>query len=191
MEKKYIPCSGIPFDEWRRCEHEDFAPTERQAVIMAAVAKAIDAGAYYSSDIRKLVAQDLGYEGSLEEGTLFSGDLYMARKALDAKRRYETERQVYKEMALRRGDKLGTLMFNDFKLTQSCWVIEVKEQSRQVVLEGKRGRATCHLLVDIVSIKWAIERAFERGKRKDDYQAFIASRSCPSTHVLWKAEALV
>jgi len=56
-------------------------------------------------------------------------------------------------------------------------VVSISEDGRRASFKGKRGAATVTFESLIPAVKFAIERAHEKGKRKDSYEEFIAGRS--------------
>ena len=168
------------WDDWRNenkgNEHPSYEPTARQRVIMDVVAKAIDDGVFYHSDMVKRVASDLGFTGPAQEGSVFGTDVYLARRTVDAKRKYYYRTAIAHEMRLKPGDSLGTLIFNDYKMTTGVSVESISEDGCIIKASGKRGayRVTADLWPE--NIKNAIDRAHGKGKRKTCYMAFIATR---------------
>lgn len=179
------PAYRLPEDvgtDWRRAEALDFEPDARQKIVMDAVEKAIADGVFYNRDMDEKVAEALGVDADVRsrknsgtEGGDFGYDVYMARKAVEAKQRYAEIARVQAEQNFKVGDVLGTLIFNDFKVNTGVTVKAVNGD--QIKLRGKRGAYSVTMETGPTNIKYAIERAHEKGKRKDSYEEFIASRS--------------
>ncbi len=178
-QKYQPPAAENVFDDWRSpgksAEHPEYQPTARQQAIMDVVAKAMDDGVFYNTDMNARVAKEMGYTGQVEQSN-FSRDVYMARKVVEAQRAEKGAKKVQEELNLKAGDKLGVLVFNDFKVTSAVSVNSVTDNGRTVSIRGKRGAATVTATTSPTNIKYAIDRAKERGKRKDGYDEFIAGR---------------
>lgn len=173
--------------DWTKYKSATFTPTPRQQIIMDAVQRALDAGAFYSDDILQRVARDLKVSAEVRasnrsavQGGDLGYDAYYARGALDARKEHAAEAKAREEMALKAGDELGTLVFNDGKVTTSVTVTGTDDAGRYE-LTGKRGPATVKVQAPAISIKFAIERAHERGKRKTSYAEFLSERTTAPT----------
>lgn len=175
-------------DEWRDAKgrgtrHPDFEPTARQQMLMDAVGKVLDAGAFYNDDVQAKLAGMLGVGkdvlASNRTGVVggdFGYDVYLARHALETKRATKNSEKIAQELNLSVGDSIGTLMFLDFKVTTGVTITSKNDTGLIYGITGKRGAAVLNGEVGVDNIKGAIERAHERGKRKDSYADFIASR---------------
>ena len=189
QDSAYSLPSGSIGDEWRdgqkrSPEHPEFTPTPRQQRLMDVVKKVLDGGAFYNDDVQAKVAEALGISDEIKasnrsnvKGGDFGYDVYYARKAVEAKAQESDASKIRAEMKLQPGDKLGTLIFNDFKQTNSVEVVSITEDGRRANFKGKRGAATVTFEATIPTVKFAIERAHEKGKRKDSYEEFIAGRA--------------
>lgn len=175
-------------DEWRDAkgrgtQHPDFEPTARQQILMDAVGKVLDAGAFYNDDVQAKLAGMLGVGkdvlASNRTGVVggdFGYDVYLARRALETKRATKNSEKIAQELNLSVGDSIGTLIFLDFKVTTGVTITSKNDTGLIYGITGKRGAAVLNGEVGVDNIKGAIERAHERGKRKDSYADFIASR---------------
>ncbi len=174
--------------EWRdakgrETQHPDFEPTARQQILMDAVGKVLDAGAFYSDDVTAKVAEMLGVSKDVlasnrtgVQGGDFGYDVYLASRALETKRATKNSEKIARELNLSVGDSIGTLMFLDFKVTTGVTITSKNDTGLIYRITGKRGAAVLNAEVGVDNLKGAIERAHERGKRKDSYADFIASR---------------
>jgi hypothetical protein len=163
---------------------------------MDAVAKALDDGAFYSRDIDEYVAKTLGVTKEQRarnshnvEGGDFGYDVYNASKAVEAQRGNAKSHELAKALNLKPGDVLGTLVFNDGKVTTGVKVNGLNDSGLVVTVTGKRGAATLNAEAGVDSLAAAMDRAKERGKRKDGYVEFVAGRAAlqqsqtaPATH---------
>lgn len=168
----------------RFVEHPSFQPNARQQALMNVVEKELDAGVFYNKELRDRVAKVLGVSEEVlasnragVDGGDFGYDVYYARRAVESKRAEMASKKTREELALKPGDKLGSLVFNDFKLTTGVEVISVSENGRRASFKGKRGAATVTFESTVEAIKFAIDRAQERGKRKDGYAEFVAKKN--------------
>lgn len=179
--EKYAQQQGD--ESWMAAQSPSFKPTARQQLLMDAVAKALDDGAFYNSDVDEHVAKALGV--TLEqrarnsrgvEGGDFGFDVYNASRAVQAQRSNAKSREFAKALNLKPGDVLGTLVFNDGKVTTGVKVNGLNDSGLVVTVTGKRGSATLNGEVGIDGLAAAMDRAKERGKRKDGYAEFVAGR---------------
>jgi hypothetical protein len=167
--------------DWNLHKAEDFTPTARQQLVMDAAAKAIDSGLFYTTDVRAFCVKAL--EPSNEalqsnrnnvEGGDFGYDVYYARHAVEEQRKWAKTLDIAKALGLTVGDKLGTLVFSDFKRTTGVTITKVGRLSADIT--GKRGAYTVTGTIDVLTLRNAIDRAKEYGKRKDGYEDFILTR---------------
>lgn len=189
-QTSYTLPEGNVSDAWvdaerRRPEHQDFQPNARQQMLMDVVAKGIDAGVFYTRDMLDYAAKELNVPVDVlsqnktrVEGGDFGYDVYLATKAVEAKRGQAEKSAVRDAMSLKPGDELGTLIFNnDFKVNTNVVVESVSDDGLEVRVNGKRGRYVITIKTGPIGIKSAIERAQEKGKRKDGYDEFVAGRT--------------
>lgn len=169
--------------EGRGFQHPEFAPNKRQQALIDAVERALDAGAFYGEEVQQKVAQDLGVSKEVLErnranvqGGDFGYHVYHARHVVEARRAESVAAKIRADLALKQGDKLGTLIFNDFKVTTGVEVTSVSDDGRSVSLKGKRGSYTVTFVAEANSVKYAIDRAHEKSKRKDGYEDFVKAR---------------
>ena len=104
---------------------------------MDEVKKVLDGGAFYNDDVTDKVAKALGVSDEVLASNRtgvkngdFGYDVYHARQAVKAKALEADAAKIRAELNLRAGDKLGTLIFNDFKQTNSVEVVSVTEDGR-------------------------------------------------------------
>lgn len=167
--------------EWRSSQRPDFKPSARQQLLMDAVKAEQEAGTFYSNDMTENVAKRIGVSPEIRasnktgvEGGDFGYDVYLAQKAVEAGTVRTARTRMQAEMNLSVGDKLGTMVFNDFKQNTGVEVVSVEDG--QYTLRGKRGATTVEMTTDVFGIKSGLERAKEKGKRKDGYDDFVAAR---------------
>lgn len=186
MTKYELPAVGKCYDEWSGHQARGFAPSPRQALVMAAAARAIDAGLFYNTEVKAAVAADLQVQADqlarntqkVESGD-FGYDVYFARQAVESQRFHEKLSAEASRLGLRAGENIGTLMFNDYKRTSGVVVAEVSDGGRSVTLEGKRGAKSVRLTCNVLALASSIDRAHERRIRKTSYAEFKASRGAP------------
>jgi len=144
MKQQYHLPANV-YNDWNACEFRVFTLTDRQLLVVNAVREAVDVkGLFYSSEvfdfcIERLKPSDadkLKGLGKVERGEV-GMDLYYARKYLDAQKRFQNEDEAHALLRPYVGMKLGSLVFQDFKLTTS-WVVKAVDGPR-VTLIGKRG----------------------------------------------------
>ena len=193
--EKYAQQQGN--ESWMAAQSPSFKPTARQQLLMDAVAKALDDGAFYNRDVDEHVAKALGV--TLEqrarnshgvEGGDFGFDVYNASKAVEAQRGNAKSREFAKALNLKPGDLLGTLVFNDGKVTTGVKVIGLSENGLIATINGKRGAAALNGEAGVDSLAAAMDRAKERGKRKDGYAEYVAGRGAvqPSPQPITRAD---
>lgn len=182
-EPKSYSAPEDPYQDWKGGEHHSFLPNARQQKVMDAVAKALDLGLSYNVDVNAHVAAILHIPADVlakntvrTEGGNFGYDVYLARQAVEAKRKHAKREKVASELRLVIGDKLGTIVFNDFKRNTSAVVEAVSDDGMVLKITAKRGSASVRIMPCPLQLKNAIDRAHERGNRKDSYQQFVATR---------------
>lgn len=181
-----LPAGSIA-DDWRDDqqrypEHPNYTPTPRQQRLILEVKKSLESGAFYASDVYAMVAKALGVSEEVlasnrtgvQRGD-FGYDVYLARKFVEAQAQEAELQKIRAELKnLQTGDKLGTLIFSDGKQTRAVEVVRITQEGRCATFKGKRGAKTYEIEAAVHAVKWAIERAYKNGKRKDSYEEFIA-----------------
>ena len=168
-------------DDWAASRAPGAEPTPRQAMVMAAVEKALDDGVFYNRDMDERVAQELGVPPEMREpgkgkveGGWFGYDVYLARQVVQARRERENETRLSGLLSsLKPGDSLGTLMFNDGKQVRSTSVEAIDGQN--ILFTGKRGSVQVRGTVSPSQLKRAIDRAHEREARSSNFDEFAQS----------------
>lgn len=176
---------GNVYDDWAKCECRGFLPTARQQNVIAAMQSALSAGLYYTSDVvphcagllKPNAEQAAEGRGRVENGT-FGMDCYYARKYTDAVALFKKMDAAMAELKPYKGQKLGTLMFNDFKRNTGVVVTEVVGNDC-IQIAGKRGSLALAWSANAIQIVCAINRAAERKLRKDDFVAFASQMGAP------------
>lgn len=179
---RYIPPQGSVYDEWDKNATPGFVPSERQKIVIQAVQAALDSKLFFTDDVRAHCAAALGLtpeqasvRAETVEGGTFGLDLYYAREYISAQAKFQAERVALQRLKPAEGLELGTLMFNDLKRNTGMRVVEVSSDSGEIKIIGKRGAYTVTLVCTAKQIENAIDRAHERGLRKQDFsQAFPA-----------------
>ena len=173
---------------WNACEARGFKPSANQQFVIAAVQTALDAGKYYSKEIIEHCATALGltpeqkaanFKRMPTEGGIFGMECYYARKYLDARRLHAEEDKAMEQLRPYVGQKLGTLMFNDFK--RNTGTVVTKVDGLQLQLQYKRGTNTLACETTALTVQRAIDRAAEKNLRKDDFEAFTSSSKTITT----------
>lgn len=185
----YVPVVD-PYKDWQGRQSEDFTPTERQLVVIAAVRAALQEKMFYTSDVLAFCKTFLGISaeqaavgaGSVEGGS-FGLDLYYARDWIGLQEGHAAESKAKERLKPFVGQALGTLVFNDMK-RNSGMVITAIGEGKVFTLTGKRGAYKVTLTCSARQIENAMNRAFERGTRKDDFNSFVHTLPAPSDLVL-------
>ena len=171
MESLWIPRDlQTVSDEWRGYPAPSFQPTEAQQAMMNAVQAALDDGAFYSSEVLEHVAAQLHVTakqrtvGPGVEGGSLGMDCYYARDALRQREMNSKRAQAHSDLDPKVGRQLGTLMFNDYKRTTGCVIVEV--DGPRIRIRGKRGSVTAEATTDALTLANAANRAVDRGVRK-------------------------
>lgn len=182
--------SGVPYalpdakelpNSWAACEARGFIPSENQKLVIAVVKAALASGLFYTTDVRSFCAKAMGltseqeaaqFQHSRVEGGVFGMDCYYARKYLDATSRFASEDKAHAQLKPHVGQKLGTIMFNDFKRNTGAIVSEVND--RMITLHFKRSKCLLGAEVTALSIQHAINRAAEKQLRRDTFDQFTA-----------------
>lgn len=155
--------------------------------LIGAVSRAVKSGLFYNDDVLAAVIADFGDHlrpGDAEigkgavQGGQFGMEVYYARDYLRACEARELLDAADEKLALSKGVQLGTLIFNDFKVTTGCVVSTIDRAG--VIVMGKRGRYTVQFTTNVVAIDAAIERAFEKGKRPSATLAHVRVQRDPA-----------
>jgi hypothetical protein len=143
-----LPQAKSLHNSWGACESRGFQPSENQRLVISAVQSALDAGLYYTSDVRahcaKMMAitpqQDsANFANARVEGGIFGMECYYARKYLEACSLHASEDKALARLQPHVGQKLGTIVLNDGKRSTGAVVTQVDGASMQ--LQFKRCRA--------------------------------------------------
>ena len=145
------------YADWARNECRDFVPDARQSLVIKAVQAALAAGRYYTNDVQAFCAEYLGVGPELQqskgpirnEGGIFGMDCYYARNYLRAREKFAMSAEAMSQLKPYVGQKLGSIVFNDYKRTTGAVVIAVFDQSDSVRISGKRGAQTIEATVSV------------------------------------------
>lgn len=167
------------YQEWDGCKREDYAPSDRQMLVIQAVKTALEEKLFYSDDVLKRASKILGVTeeqaasgASVVQGGHFGMECYYARQYIEAQRAYAIDRAYAKQLQPHKGMKLGTLVFNDSKRNTSVEIVEVEERGRMLTLHGKRGNTTVAMTCTATQVAYALDRAAQRELRKDGFAEF-------------------
>jgi hypothetical protein len=174
------PGKGM-YEEWRRNECEDFVPSERQKIVIAAVQSALDAKLYYTDEVRAFcinllgISEEAGAIGSDRvEGGEFGMDCYYARQYIRKQAEFASEKNAISTLNPVVGKQIGVVVFNDFKRNTDISITEVSEDKKQITISGKRGAYKVIFVCTALQILNGVTRAHELGKRKTGIEALKA-----------------
>ena len=174
-------------DHWSGCERRGFVPTANQQLVIAEVQSALDAGLYYTSEVREHCARAIGlseeadqanFENFRVEGGVFGMDCYYARRYLDARKVHAAEDDARARLRPFVGQRLGTIVFSDFKRCTGAFISKV--EAEKLELQCKRGSHLLTYEVSVLNVKHAIDRAAEKKLRKDDFDGFAPPVDTPA-----------
>lgn len=159
-------------DAWRGCKADGFQPTPAQAEVMATVRAATDSGLFYTDMVHDYCIQALGVPpemAAIGKDRVEGGDvgmhIYYARGANDAADSWELEHKNAEALRAKIGQKLGCIMFSDYKRV-TCAVILALEEGCTFRVRGKRGNVLCEWLAGATTIVSAIDRYTARKARR-------------------------
>jgi hypothetical protein len=168
------------YTDWRGYERRDWRPNARQALVMAAVEDALAEGLLYQDPLTDAVAIKLDVSAEARksgaervQGGDFGMDVYYARRAVDMQIAHAIAEQARAQLAPHVGQKLGVLVFNDFKVTKACYVTEVLDGGHRLKLAGRRGSRAAHVECDTLAVKFAVDRAHDRGHRSEGFDELV------------------
>jgi hypothetical protein len=183
------------YKDWQGYETRSFVPNARQSLVVDAVGAALQAGLYYSDEVREFCAKQLDISPEQAavgikhvEGGAFAMDCYYSRGYLRARKAFELEAEHHRLLKPFVGQELGTLVFNDLKRTTGVKVTSIFADGYTLELWGKRGRSEVKVTTNATGIAEALDRAAKRGARKAGF-----AESFPSalpTHVSASSAAL-
>lgn len=190
----YVPPKTKVYADWSRYQCEDFTPTARQLSIIEAVQSALDTKLYYTIDVVEHCKAYLGVTAEqaavgieyVENGDV-GMDFFYARHYLEAKRDFEIERIALDRLKPRVGQVLGTLVFSDQKRNTSMVITKISSNGMLLDLTGKRGAYRVNLSCNSRQIEQAMNRAFDREARDDDFNDFVATTLVETTTGLFSA----
>lgn len=152
------------YDAWQGCKADGFQPTPAQAEVMATVRAATDSGLFYTRDVHAYCIQALGVPHQFAaigkdrvEGGEVGMHFYHARGANDAADSWALEHKNAEALRARIGQKLGCIMFQDFKRVTSV-VLAGQEEVGTFRVRGKKGSLLCEWLAGATTIVAAIDR---------------------------------
>lgn len=171
----YVPASGDLYREWTGSKRPDFKPSERQQPIVAAVQIALREKLFYSKDVLArvitlmAVPEDVAAKGRGKvEGGDLGMDCFYAREHVESSAVYQAELAAALAMKLEPGMKLGTMVLTDGKRNTGMQITAALDGHITFTIEGKRGALPVKATASALGIRRAINRAFERGNRKDN-----------------------
>ncbi|TJY57423.1 hypothetical protein E4T66_18625 [Sinimarinibacterium sp. CAU 1509] len=180
------------FDDWRGHARPDYRPTARQQTLVDAVAVALAHGHERVADVCAAVAKELAIPEALlrrddAQGGVYQ-DVYCAIQYLRHRADHRRHALAHEALAPVAGDILGTLVFNtNYKQTTGCVIESVDGTS--ITLLGKRGALCVRLQSTALGIRYAMDAAAERGRRRDGWEEFLATRHPVATGPQSQTEA--
>jgi len=172
-----------PAEDWAGHAAPDFSPNPRQALVMRVVEAALDEGVFYTRDMYAYAVAALAPDAATlarrtrpVEGGDIAMDVHYAQCAVEAKRHRTRLVATARELGLQPGERLGALVFNDFKPMRGARIESVSPQGLTAVITAALGSRKVSIEADAIAVKDAIERAHARGKREDSYAEFMAAR---------------
>ena len=174
-----LPEAKALHNSWDACQGRGYQPSENQKLVISAVQSALDAGLYYTNDVRDHCAKVMAISSQQDsanfanarvEGGIFGMECYYARKYLEACSLHASEDKALAQLQPHVGQKLGTIVLNDGKRCTGAVVAEVDGAS--MWLQFKRGSSLMTCMAPVLSVKNAIDRAAEQKLRKDDFEQF-------------------
>lgn len=173
------------YTDWAGHKCKDFVPDARQSLVIKTVQAALATGKYYTNDVQAFCAEYLGVGPELQqskgpirnEGGIFGMDCYYARNYLREREKFAKSAEAMSQLKPYVGQRLGTIVFNDYKRTTGAVVIAVFDQSDSVRISGKRGAQAIEATVTATQIASAIDRASEKGYRKDGFTEFAGAQA--------------
>lgn len=176
-----LPCSKDVMKAWIGCKRKDFEPSKNQQLVVEAVAEAVKKGMFRTVEIRDFCAKILhltdeqlarNFERMPTEGGVFGMECYYANDYISAQKSFAQEHEVLNRLQPHVGQVFGALVFNDGKRRNRCVVKGVLDNG-EILIQGKIGSNEFSGAVSAVAIMRAIDRAFEKKARKDDYSEFV------------------
>lgn len=168
-------------NSWAACEARTFQPNPMQQMVVEAVQAALDSGLFYTDDVCVFSAKYLSltadqisanFDNSRVEGGIFGMQAYYARRYIESRILHSKEDQAAASLKPVVGQKIGTIVFNDYKRNTGAFILAV--QGLILKLQFKRGKNTYEAEVTALTLSYAIDRAFEKKLRKDNFALFTA-----------------
>lgn len=178
---RYIAPETQTHKDWAGHKCEDYKPTERQLIVIEAVQSALDAKCFYTDMVlehcKKYLAitpEQAAVNTERVEGGNFGMDCYYARNYIEAQLGHESERIALNRLNPRVGQDLGVLIFSDFKRNTGMTITAISAGGKLFDLCGKRGAYKVSLSCTAKQIEHAMNRAFQQGSRKDNFDKFVS-----------------
>lgn len=174
------------FEHWRGSEGEGFVPTSRQKLLMDAVEIALSEGLFYNVDVDRRVSELVVVDPEqramqlkpLVEGGVFGSDVYLARKAVEARERHKLRRQVAARLGLHEGESIGRLIFSSFGgKVESAVIVNQVHATGAYTLISTRGSQKMRIDTDAIGLRDAIDAAARRQVRRTNFEQFVAERA--------------
>ena len=170
----YTLATQDEYTDWAGHQSLHFTPTERQALVIEAVAAALASELFYTVDVTAFCAARLSVDPVTlthqrsqtmrVEGGSFGMDCYYARRYLDAVKARNAEACARAALKPAIGQRLGILMFSDYKRMTGCTITDLNDEA--ITLIGKRGSVTVTATASAMQIVNAQARAAERRARR-------------------------
>lgn len=180
MQTEYYLPVNI-YKDWDGYRHPDFKPSDRQMLVIEAVRDAREAhGLFYTADIYAHCAKSLSIKPEIlaikngVEGGPVGMDFYYASQHIDYKHIARLVNEANDSLNPHLGMSLGTLVFQDYKRTTNVRITEMGISN--LIVQGKRGAAKVAFDCNALALKNAMDRAFERKFRHDDFAKFCSSQ---------------
>ena len=176
------------YKDWARNEARDFVPTDRQRLVIESVRRAtVDESLFYTKDVYAFCVKELNPSTEIlcvnaekVEGGEFGMDLYYARRYLDAQKHFAAVDAAHARLKPQAGMVLGTLVLQDFKRNTGAKIVAVEGYEFRVQM--KRGAHAYDFVCPALTIRYAMDRAHERGHRKDNFEQFCDALQRPKAN---------
>ena len=175
---------------WEGSEILSFVPDSREKLVLDAVQAGIDAGIEYQREMADLVAKQLAVSEEIlargknrVEGGDFGMDVYYAWRSIRGRAEAQRSLDVVATLKLTSGQKVGILVLNDGKQLSAATLESLDRETGRIVFHGSRGGRLWRVTLQGSGLVAAINRAAEKGRRKDDYEALVASRAGQSARL--------
>ena len=154
-----------------------YQPSANEEAIIAIVQDLVGQQITYLADLANKVIEITGLTDLTDEQIrTVNNDVYQAKTIINARADFAAKKDLAEALRLQTGTPLGTLILQD-KVTTSVVVKGISDCGLYFDIAAKRGSTPVTGKIGALTIYHGIRDAFEKGKRKDNFEEFVQGRA--------------